>query len=219
MSKGDELDILNHPHIRLTQIMRQALDSEIIRLSMWVREGNTLQSYQGDNEEVMILSQREVVTGMYDWADQIICATNAKRQYINDEVRKLKGFPKNELVVGDKVIGLSNHWEWLSSQGNALTNGCIGYVNDFFMDTLTYPKFITKKSVQVANIDFVTDDARDNFNCVPIDYQYLLTNKYALDSTEEFKIAGYNRNHADSDIYYTIPFQFTYGYAITCHKS
>ena len=49
--------------------MRQALDSEIIRFSMWIRNGGTIANYQGENKEVKILDSEELNTGVLAWAD------------------------------------------------------------------------------------------------------------------------------------------------------
>ena len=49
--------------------MRQALDSEIIRFSMWIREGKSIASYPTENKEVMIIHQNELNAGMLTWAD------------------------------------------------------------------------------------------------------------------------------------------------------
>ena len=49
--------------------MRQAQDSEIIRLSMWIREGKPINLFPCSNQQVMIVKPRDVVTGMYEWAD------------------------------------------------------------------------------------------------------------------------------------------------------
>ena len=51
---------------------------------------------------------------MYDWADQILCATNKNRININNEVRLRQG-RGIEPEVGDKIIGLTNHWNFLST--------------------------------------------------------------------------------------------------------
>lgn len=67
VDKKDTQDVLSHPHIFLDEIMRQAQDSEIIRLSMWVREGKSLFSYQGSGKEVLITDKEEY--GMLEWAD------------------------------------------------------------------------------------------------------------------------------------------------------
>ena len=42
MDQNENNHVLDKPHIFLDEIMRQAQDSEIIRLSMWVREGKPL---------------------------------------------------------------------------------------------------------------------------------------------------------------------------------
>ena len=47
--------------------MRQAQESEIIRLTMDIRDGKPLKLFQG--EEVKILDKEDVVSGMYLWAD------------------------------------------------------------------------------------------------------------------------------------------------------
>lgn len=49
--------------------MRQALDSEIIRFSMWIREGKSIASYPAENKEVMIVQEDELTNGMLTWAD------------------------------------------------------------------------------------------------------------------------------------------------------
>ena len=63
---GDN-DVLSHPHIFLDEIMRQAQESEIIRISMDVREGKPLQLYNGN--EVKIIDKNKFETGMCLWAD------------------------------------------------------------------------------------------------------------------------------------------------------
>ncbi len=106
--------ILDNPHIFLDEIMRQASESEIIRLSMHIREGKPISDFKADNNEVMILDKSEINTGVYQWADQIICATNNTRFHINKELRQIKGFGP-EPQEGDKIISLRNQWDFLSA--------------------------------------------------------------------------------------------------------
>jgi exodeoxyribonuclease-5 len=70
--------------------MRQAQESEIIRLSMDVREGKQIDFYKGT--EVQVIKRDELTTGHLLWADQIICGTNATRIALNNQVRELMGF-------------------------------------------------------------------------------------------------------------------------------
>ena len=69
VDKTSDNGILNNPHVFLDEIMRQAQDSEIIRLSMWIREGKSINLFPCSNQQVMIVKPRDVVTGMYEWAD------------------------------------------------------------------------------------------------------------------------------------------------------
>ena len=50
VDKDSDNHVLDNPHVFLDEIMRQAQDSEIIRLSMWVREGNPLSQFPCANE-------------------------------------------------------------------------------------------------------------------------------------------------------------------------
>ena len=69
VDKDSDNHVLDKPHIFLDEIMRQAQDSEIIRLSMWIREGKPISNFPCSNKQVMILKPNEVVTGAYLWAD------------------------------------------------------------------------------------------------------------------------------------------------------
>ena len=46
--------VLDKPHIFLDEIMRQAQDSEIIRFSMWIRDGRSLISYRPEGKQVRV---------------------------------------------------------------------------------------------------------------------------------------------------------------------
>lgn len=61
--------VLDNPHVFLDEIMRQAQESEIIRLSMHIREGKELNTFDCQNQQVQIIHKNGVLNGMYDWAD------------------------------------------------------------------------------------------------------------------------------------------------------
>ena len=125
---GDN-DVLSHPHIFLDEIMRQAQESEIIRISMDVREGKPLQLYNGN--EVKIIDKNKFETGMCLWADQIIVAKNDTRRNINSLMRRyLFEVDNEEPVVGDKLICLKNDWDNMNGIGDINVNGTIGYVKN-----------------------------------------------------------------------------------------
>ena len=191
--------------------MRQAQDSEIIRLSMWVREGRPLNSFPCRNEQVRFLSPSELNTGVYAWPDQIICATNAKRNYINDLIRQGKGFGP-EPCVGDKVISLRNHWEFFSQTGTwALTNGSIGTIEDYDIESIYIPRYISEKPVSYMRTTIKLEDG-DKFHEVPIDYQCLTTGVPTLDNKQMFLL---NKDKFAPEA----PYEFAYAYCITGWKA
>ena len=202
--------VLDKPHIFLNEIMRQATESEIIRLSMFIREGKDLSQFPCNKEQVQIISREDIVTGMYNWADQIICATNKTRNEVNAAMRTLRGFgpePQKE----DKIISLSNHWDFCSPTGSPLTNGSIGHILESWIDIKYLPPYIRKDPLKIMYAKIQTED-EEIFTNTPIDYDLLLRGKESLDSRTKYRMKK-NRWCPEP------PFDFAYGYAITCHKS
>ena len=212
INKDEDNHVLDNPHIFLDEIMRQAQESEIIRLSMHVREGQPISTFKAAGAQVQIYSPNQVVDGMYSWADQILCATNAKRVEINNFVRKQKGFNPDEPQIGDKIISLRNHWETLSaSETWALTNGAIGTITDFYISPLTLPQFLGGDTINYMMTQMVLED-EDKFNNLPIDYQCLKTGLSSLSPKQTYYL---NKVEYLPDA----PFEFAYAYAITTWKA
>lgn len=215
INKDNALDILDEPHIFLDEILRQAQESEIIRLSMDVRAGRPLQYMKGN--EVQIVRPSEVVSGMYDWADEILTATNKKRNEINNYIRESKGFGE-EPQPGDKVISLCNHWDWLDSKGeNALINGTIGYIQEdgpielgMYNWESMFPNMF-KKPVPYISANIITETG-DLFTNTDMDYQAFLTGERSYTPQQEWYLA----KRVDKDVH---PYEFNYGYAITVHRA
>ena len=210
IDKDSDNHVLDKPHVFLDEIMRQAQDSEIIRLSMWIREGKPLGTFPCQKEQVQLFSKYEVDPSMYDWADQVLCATNNKRTEINNLVRQRKGFGA-EPELGDKIISLNNHWNFVSDSGIwALTNGSIGTIDYIEKELYTPPYYICDKTITYMYTDIALDD--DVFSEVPIDYQSLKTGKSALSAREAYLL---NKKETCPNA----PFDFAYAYAITTHKA
>lgn len=208
----DDNHMLDNPHVFLDEIMRQAQDSEIIRLSMHIREGLPLSTFGCEGRQVQIFNKGDVVSGMYDWADQILCATNAQRTQINNFVRQQKGFgPEPE--VGDKVISLRNHWDFASSSGEwALTNGSIGTIEYMTERPIWVPRYIYDKGpVPYLFTDVRLDDG-DRFNSIPIDYNSLKKGEMTLSPKQTYML------NKQKDLM-EAPFEFAYAYAITTWKA
>ena len=79
------------PDAMLTQVHRQALDNPIIRMSMDIRNGDGLRLGQYGNSLVCERMAREDAARMVLEADQVICGLNKSRVAYNKRIRELKG--------------------------------------------------------------------------------------------------------------------------------
>ena len=208
IDKKADNHVLDNPHIFLDEIMRQAQESEIIRLTMDIRNYKAPEYFKGN--EIQVLHPSQVVDGMYQWADQIICATNRKRHEINNYMRQAAGRGE-EPESGDKIICCRNCWDITDMTGdNALVNGTIGTLGDFVCGIQEYPIF-GFPSVPVMYSQIFTNDGI--FEEVVMDHQALKDGKPFLTSEQAYQI--YRR----TDLKNLEPVEFNYGYAITGHRA
>lgn len=205
----DDNHLLDKPHVFLSEIHRQAQESEIIRVSMDIRAGRSLELLDG--KDVKIIDKTDLVEGMYMWADQILCAKNETRIGINNHMRELLG-REGEPQEGDKVICLRNYWETLDSDGNPLINGTIGILSNNYSRTLSYPRFINGGgSFGVINTDIITE-TNSRFSNLMMDKKLILEGKKSLDQKTEWRLMK------SENLSWMVPKEFTYGYAVTVHK-
>lgn len=205
---GEGNGALDKPHIFLDEIMRQSQESEIIRLTLAIREGKVLTPYQGN--EVQIINQKDVVSGMYLWADQILAGKNITRRNINHLVRQYKygvdvpDFP----VEDDKLICLRNYWDLLNECGDVLVNGSMGYLNNI---NISNHPILGKDLI----FDFIPDYCiNEDYDSAPFDFVFRkIDADYGLITTGE----PFNNNNMRRR--FMPPKQFDYGYCITTHKS
>ena len=213
VDKKEDNHLLDAPHIFLDEIMRQAQESEIIQLSMAIRENRPIEVFQG--KEVQILNKEELNTGMLTWADQILVATNATRVSINAQMRKLLNFGEKP-QDGDKIICLRNYWDCFSDNEEPLVNGTIGILKNSFL-TKRYLPNIVKSIDGLSHIDLIMGDFISDsgmyFHSLEMDKKMIDTGEFSLDWKTVYQL---NRNPKTRDI---PPLEFTYGYAITCHKA
>lgn len=200
---GENCTVLDNPHIFLDEIMRQAAESEIIRLSMDIRERKPLKPFEG--EEIRVYRKKDMVEGMYTWADQIICATNKTRSYINNYMRSLY---YGDLALegpqpGDRIICLRNDWEFCTFDGHPLVNGMLGTLD--YMELYPCEGYGTH-----CFIDFSPDGLPLGYIDLDIDYKFITEGKetFTKENYKRFKAGGIKPPHL-----------FDYGYAISCHKS
>ena len=192
--------ILDSPHVFLDEIVRQALDNPIIRLSMDIREGKPL--VYGGTKEARIMPYNKVSKGLLLGADIVICGKNATRYALNQRMREMKwgdAYQDNPMN-GDKIICLRNQWSTLSNTEDSLINGAIGTLDKIKLSS--HKKLGTKMTA-----NFISDD-NGTFSKLNMDYK-LITTGEPLINKDNFK--QFTKRER--------PMEFSYGYVITCHKS
>lgn len=226
INKSDDNGVLEHPHVFLDEIMRQAKESGIIRLSMDIRAGKGINKAKHNSSETNIFSSSECIPSMYTWADQILVATNRKRAEINEYMRAAAGrgfLPE----IGDKVICLQNKWDIFSNAGTALVNGTIGYINSIEDSKINYNPVLAKV-VDTYSLGFdVMDEEGEAFSEINADPKTIITGEKSLLPEEEYIIAKENKKRKqffnpfdeDSSELLEYPIEFNYGYAITVHRA
>lgn len=208
IDKNQDNGILNNPHIFLDEVMRQAKESDIICLSMDIREGKKINPFKGNDTQVF--NKKDLCDGMYFWADQILVSTNKSRHDINSYIRDDlgRGF---EPEINDKVICLRNCWDTLSEkQCDPLINGSIGTISAMHMESIDYIIMGQKVTAPVLVTDLITSN--DEYKNLHIDYTALTTGEKFFNSRQEYIIRKNKQNPE-------LPIEFNFGYAITGHRA
>ena len=209
VDKDQDNGLLNNPDIFLDEIMRQSLDSEIIQLSMKIRNHESIDYFKG--KDVIVMSKTDLNTGVLKWADQILVGTNATRVAINNQMRDLLGRgdrPEN----GDKVICLRNYWDNFAVNDDPLVNGTIGYINNVYESFNKIPAWAGGNTIKVLHADFISDSNAD-FGSLQMYEKQILTGERCLDYRAIYKLMSNRRTQ------HLVPMEFTYGYAITYWKA
>jgi exodeoxyribonuclease-5 len=206
IDKNQDNHVLDTPHIFLNEVMRQAAESDIIKMTMDIRKG--IKPVPRKGNDIHIIKEKDIVDGMYFWADQIIVGTNNKRHEINNYMREAYEMGE-EPADGDKIICLRNCWETLSSEGNPLVNGTIGILRNPRTERRVYKTYqnVYPTIVLIADIEIGNEIYKD----VVMDYKALKTGKKTFTPEQEYQISKRSE--------YEAPIEFNYGYAITCHRA
>lgn len=189
--KGEGYFINAQPDVMLTEVHRQAEGNPIIRMSMDIREGRGLKLGTYGESQVLARSaiSKEVLREMVLASDQLICGMNKTRQAFNHRIRELKG-----------LAGLIEHRHPVvgerliclrNNKLKGLFNGGLWEVSSAFHRK-------GKLEMLVASLD--------EPGTVPVDVvvpeEFFFGTEQGLDWRERKKID-----------------EFTFGWAITCHKS
>lgn len=212
IDKKESHDLLLHPHIFLDEVMRQAAESEIIQLTMKIRKGEDIPYIKG--KDVMVIPKKDFVTGHLLWADAVICATNATRHALNNQMRKLLGF-EGELNHNEKLLIKRNYWEDLNAEGDALVNGTIVTVKNPFNSFIMIPNYIKNDRHRIPTIMCdLTPEIGSDYSSINIDKDFLLHECACVDWRISYRLGQLKNKIGD-----ILPKQATYGYALTGHSA
>ena len=212
IDKKETHTLLDKPHIFLDQVMRQAAESEIIQLTMKIRNGEDIPFMHG--KEVIVAPKAELVTGHLTWADIIICATNKTRHNMNRQKRELLGY-SGVLQTGERIIVKRNYWEDCDEDGNALVNGTVGTVANPYESFVRIPSYVKNDRRDLPLIGCIfTPDGGKSFDTFEIDKDYLLKEEPCVDWRVSYQLGKLRPKIGD-----ILPKQATYGYALTCHAA
>src|SRR5216683_900238 len=97
----------NEPDAMLTEVHRQAQDDPIVRMSMDVREGRTLDI--GRYGESEVVARAELDPSRVMSADQVLVGRNNTRRAYNMRMRQRQQIEEPLPVAGDKLVCLRNN--------------------------------------------------------------------------------------------------------------
>ncbi len=239
---GASSKLLDKPDINLDEVVRQSLDSDIIKLSIKIRNKEKLPLGKfGD--DVLVLNRKDIpeesLKKIYLNCDQIICGRNKTRHAINSLVRGYNGAISRYPEVGDKIICTSNNWEETISKDNKffLVNGTMGEVTETEMKSEKL--FISSLKFKPDFLESETSDLLfDNHYYIDETYNYESQQRVAELSDGSFIVKEVisKRKEIETDAQYKARLskwlrernqtknevqlnRFEFAYAISCHKS
>jgi len=205
--EGDTNKFFKNPDMRLTQIVRQALDNPIIYYATQVREGKSL-SLCNIEKKFAVITKSNITDRMLTKADQIICGKNTTRNSLNLYMREILHYKEEYPMQGEKLVCKRNNWnlaiDW-KGQALPLINGTIGFIKEDARVIKQAVMLDEDKVSMISNyfIDFKPDFVEEDnyFNNIRID----------KDSLESGLVTA---KSSDKELNY-----FNWGYAISCHVS
>ena len=178
------------PDIMLTEVHRQAEGSPIIRMATAVRQGEALTV--GSFGASSVLKRADLDRDAVLKVDQVIVGRNRTRHAYNRRIRELNGVSNRLPVDGDRLICLRN------DKNKRLLNGSMWVV-----------KKVLKQSGRAKlpnTVKLVV--APDDFGVRPREVEVIVREEF-FDGTED-QLNWQDTKGTE---------QFTFGYAVTCHKS
>jgi len=107
--------------VNLTEILRQALDSPIIRISNDIRTNSNLMASIMELPIVVDAALDQALLDNWTAGGVIICHKNATRHDLNMKIRELRGLPKGLLREDEPLMVVKNNYELDVFNGEVFT--------------------------------------------------------------------------------------------------
>jgi ATP-dependent exoDNAse (exonuclease V) alpha subunit len=138
--------------VQLTEVLRQALDSPIIRASMQIRTSQWAQDALNDLKWIKPSDLYPEAKGVWENGGATICHKNATRHMVNNGVRSVLQLPEMSLQKGEPLMVIQNNYALEVYNGEIVT-------------VLKQPSIVNKHSMAI----------RDNFKNASVYLDYFET--------------------------------------------
>lgn len=206
-----------HVRVTLTEVLRQALESPIIRISTLIR---TEPDITGALTQLDIVSEKrldEALMEMYEKQGVILCHKNATRHTTNARIRQLRKLPEDQLQAGEPLLVTRNNYRLNVFNGEVFT------ISDLHKTVGPVPVTDRYKNKSMY-MTFREVSLQDLPNQAGICLEEVFGKVGDIDPDAIFKASRFTFKKAFLDQYgdpemAPIHMHANLGYALTCHKS
>ena len=210
-------DFQAHHRVNLTEVLRQALESPIIRISTLIRTEADITGAITQLEIVMEKKLDEALVETFQNQGVIICHRNATRHETNAKIRRLRGLTDEVLVSNEPLLVTRNNYQLNVFNGEVFTLGGL------FSNHGPIPVVDRYKNKSMF-MNFREVSFTDNANRAIICPEEVFGKVGDIDPDAIYKASRsvakrhYNDMYGDSE---QAPHHMhaNLGYAMTCHKS
>lgn len=177
---GTETTYLRDTDLKLDEIVRQAENSNIIKLCKAFKKDHKLPPYGKYGDDVYVVDRDKITPKMILSASQTICGTNETRNTWNKIIRKVSGRKDYLPEVGEKLICTKN--TNVSCDGRTIINGTTGIVksirdtNQGYFIMQFQPEWAEKPVVIKADKDyFIGKTPKRDSEYTTFEWGYVIT--------------------------------------------
>jgi exodeoxyribonuclease-5 len=172
-----KFNIMSNPNYKLETIHRNA--GIIAHFADHLRQGKSALDFKPYNDDVRILKKQDAILSDLICAEQIICAYNKTRIFLNTKIRSYLKLPDHPFT-GDKVIVLKNNKTF------GVFNGQQGVIKNIYQNKtqscvdLQFDGWYAKNipyATDVFNLEKLPQDLLDYYQnqAIIMDYAYAIT--------------------------------------------